>query len=255
MDSILKRIADRVRVVEMARWTSGEDRPTPCSRSAPIDVPSRMKEDFFCIAEVKKGSPSRGIIRESFNPADIARAYARGGADAVSVVTEEEFFYGSKEYLTEIRAAVDLPILRKDFLINTDQVIESFNLGADMVLLIVACLNDGELFELYHTALELGMTPIVEVHDETELGRALQLDSAVVGINNRNLADFSVDLNTSMKLKEKIPSGTLVISESGIGSHKTVKALKRAGFAGMLVGEALLKPPDCEAALKELIHG
>jgi indole-3-glycerol phosphate synthase len=171
------------------------------------------------------------------------------------VVTEEKFFYGSKEYLTDIRAAIDLPILRKDFLINTDQVVESFNLGADMVLFIVACLSDGELFELDRTARELGMTPIVEIHDESELGRALSLGPVLLGINNRNLADFAVDLDKSMNLKEIIPSGIPVISESGIQSAEHVKALKRAGFAGMLVGEALLRQPDCGAALREMIHG
>jgi indole-3-glycerol phosphate synthase len=254
MQTILERITDRIREREehnFRMFSPGTVIMT--ERTAPVDILSMMEEDFFVIAETKKGSPSKGIIREDYNPAALAAAYRRAGASAVSVITEEDFFYGSKQHLTQVKEVVDLPVLRKDFLVHPFQVYESYNLGADFILLIVACLTDEELQKLYSLSLSLGMQVLIEVHNKWELERALALNPPLIGINNRDLRTFTVDLETSFYLKGFIPEDIHVISESGIKSKNDIESLKLAGFSGALIGESLLRHYDAGRALKRMM--
>jgi indole-3-glycerol phosphate synthase len=222
-------------------------------RKDPINIFPLIDRKFFLIAEVKKGSPSKGIIRKNFNPLSIARAYERGGASAISVITEENHFFGKPEYLKKIRAEVKLPLLRKDFIIHPYQVYQSYNLGADIILLITACLSRNQINHLYQLTKKLGMQALIEVHTQTELKRVLELKPSLIGINNRDLNSFQVNFKTSLDLKKHIPSHIQVISESGIHSREQLKELRVAGFAGALIGEAILHKKDCGAALKEFI--
>ena len=224
-------------------------------KEGPIDIIPLIKRGFFVIDEVKKGSPSKGIIRQPFNPLDIARSYEKGGASAISVLTENHFFYGDQRFLSDIKKQVTLPALRKDFLIYPYQIAESYNLGADFILLIAACLTDTKLEELYQMATSMGMHVLVEVHNQSELKRVLKVRPKIIGINNRDLNTFAVDMNTSFRLKKMIPDHIHVISESGIQSHKDIIKLKTNGFAGALIGESLLKQTDPGNALKRLING
>ena len=195
------------------------------------------------IAEVKKASPSKGIIREDFHPVEIAKFYARGGASAVSVLTDERFFQGKNEYLSEIKRIIEIPVLRKDFIIDHIQVEEARLIGADAVLLIVACLEDILLGELMAHARELGLQCLVEVHDEGEAERALDLGADIIGINNRDLRDFSVSINTTQRIMNMLPKDRLIVSESGIGEAKAFLALKEWGVHGALIGEAFMRRP------------
>ncbi|GGJ05715.1 indole-3-glycerol phosphate synthase TrpC [Halopseudomonas pertucinogena] len=204
------------------------------------------------IAEVKKASPSKGVIRENFNPAEIAVSYQQGGAACLSVLTDIDFFQGSPAYLQQARAACNLPVIRKDFLVDPYQVVEARAMGADCVLLIVASLADGQMAELNATAIEHGMDVLVEVHDRAELDRALQLDTPLVGINNRNLHDFEVSLDTTLDLLEKIPADRLAVTESGILSRADVELMLDNGVYSFLVGEAFMRAPDPGAELKRL---
>ncbi len=224
------------------------------NRPGPIDIISRVQQGFFVIAEVKKGSPSKGIIREDFHPGEIAAEYEKAGASAISVITESHFFYGSKKYLEIVKNTVMLPVLRKDFLLHPFQVYESFNLGADFLLLIAACLTDLELEEFYRLTLSLGMQALVEVHTLEELKRVIRLKPRLIGINNRDLNSFKVNLQTSLELKKHIPGDIFVISESGISSAEDLCLLRDAGFAGALIGEALVQSADPGAVLQDLLH-
>ena len=202
--------------------------------------------EMTVIAEVKKASPSRGVIREDFDPLALAGAYVSGGAGAISVLTDGPFFQGSGEVFRQVRSAVDLPLLRKDFLIDPLQIYESFFLGADVVLLIVSILGErlGEMLDL---AASLAMESLVEVHDEAELHLALEAQAPIVGINNRNLGDFTVDLATTERLvaeKERLGASGLVVAESGISCRGDVERLEACGVAGILVGEALVRSDD-----------
>lgn len=196
------------------------------------------------IAEVKKASPSKGIIREDFRPLDIAKYYEESGARAISVLTDERFFQGRKEYLSTIKANVRIPCLRKDFIIDHIQVEESNALGADAILLIVACLELSLLKELLHHVEELGMDALVEVHDEREAEQALKAGARIIGINNRDLRDFSVSLDTTFRVMEALPSETIVVSESGIGSTDAFKRLIEHGVHGVLIGESFMRDPE-----------
>lgn len=207
---------------------------------------------FFLIAEIKKASPSRGVIREVFDPLSIARSYIQGGACALSVITEKNFFQGQKEYLKQIRAITELPLLRKDFIIHPRQVSESFNLGADMVLLIASVLNDEMLHSLYRDILNLKMTPFIEIHNQEELDRVLVLNPPFIGINNRDLRTFSVDIAHGIALKKRVPPGIPVIAESGISTAEDIRILKQEGFAGALVGESLLRQDNLVKAVADL---
>jgi indole-3-glycerol phosphate synthase len=204
------------------------------------------------IAEHKRRSPSVGTLREGASVRDIVRAYERGGAAALSVLTEEENFGGSLEDLREAVTATDLPVLRKDFTLDRYQLIEAKAAGADAVLLVVGALRPEELADLYAEALALDLDALVEVHDERELETALELDVDVVGINNRDLADFSVDVRRTFDLLADIPAGKTVVSESGISERAQVEELEQVGVDAVLVGETLMRAPDPEAAAREL---
>lgn len=204
------------------------------------------------IAEVKKASPSRGVIRADFQPAAIACAYQAAGAAALSVLTEEKYFQGSLAYLDEVRRASSLPMLRKDFIIHPAQIFETVG-RADAVLLIVAALSRAELAELLAVAASCGLDTLVEVHDEAEVEVALALEAPVIGINNRNLHTFVIDLGVTMRLLPRIPAGRRVVSESGIHAAEQVRRLEAAGVDAMLVGEALMSQTDIGGAVRQLL--
>lgn len=205
------------------------------------------------IAEVKKASPSMGVIRASFDPVAIAESYAAAGATCLSVLTDEKYFQGSGHYLRLVRAAVGLPLLRKDFIVDEYQIVEARALGADAILLIVAALSDAELAAFTRLAHDLGLDVLVEVHDEAECARALQLPLRVIGVNNRNLHDFSVSLDTSRRIKTMLPADYLLVSESGIHTRADIEALQADGIHAFLVGGALMQADDPGAALSALL--
>ncbi|HTI50178.1 MAG TPA: indole-3-glycerol phosphate synthase TrpC, partial [Planctomycetaceae bacterium] len=204
----------------------------------------RQGQGVRIIAEVKKASPSAGVIRADFDPVAIARTYERHGAACLSVLTDEHFFHGHLDYLTAIRHEVSLPILRKDFLLDRYQVLEARAAGADCILLIAECLDDCALRDLYFYASELGMESLIEIYDPENLDRVLKLEPALVGINNRNLRTFVTDLNHSIRLKELVPASCTVVSESGIHRRADVERLAQAGIRAILVGETLMRAPD-----------
>jgi indole-3-glycerol phosphate synthase len=205
------------------------------------------------IAEIKKTSPSKGVLREQFEPAEIAASYARHGAACLSVLTDERFFQGSAAYLQQARAACALPVLRKDFIVDELQVVESRALGADCILLIAACLDDGQMAELESCATGLGLAVLVEVHDAAELDRALKrLKTPLLGINNRNLKTFEVSLDTTLALQPQVPPDKLLVTESGILVRADVQRMRAAGVTAFLVGEAFMRAPDPGAALAAL---
>lgn len=206
------------------------------------------------IAEVKKASPSKGLIRAKFDPVAIARDYERHGAAAVSVLTEKHFFQGSPDYFAAIKHQVRLPVLRKDFLVHPYQIYESRALGADALLLIAAVLDDGQLREFLSLTRELGMEALVEVHTQGELERALAAGAAVIGINNRDLATFHTDIATTIDLAGRISAGTTVVSESGIATRDDIRRLGRAGVHAFLIGETLMRHERPGEKLAELIH-
>ena len=206
------------------------------------------------IAEVKKASPSQGVIRADFRPAEIAMSYQRGGAACLSVLTDVDFFQGADAYLQEARAACALPVLRKDFVVDAYQVYEARLLGADCILLIVAALGDAALAELCHLALELGMDVLVEVHDLDELERALQVPAPLMGINNRNLRSFEVNLQATLEMRGAVPGDRLLVTESGIHSSADVALMREHGVQAFLVGEAFMRAADPGAELARLFE-
>ena len=206
------------------------------------------------IAEAKRASPSRGLLREDYDPAAIARSYEAAGAACLSVLTDREFFRGAPEHLVAARAACALPVLRKDFVIDPWQLAEARALGADCILLIAAVLESAAMRELEQRATELGMAVLVEVHDQAELDAALELATPLVGINNRNLRSFETRLETTLALLERVPAGRIVVTESGIRSAADVRRLRAAGVGAFLVGESLMRAADPAAELRHLFE-
>jgi indole-3-glycerol phosphate synthase len=258
--TILDRIVATKRV-EVARAKA--DVPEPELRSRLAAAPP--VRDFFAalarpgairlIAEVKKASPSKGVIRADFDPVAIARTYQEHGAACLSVLTDEQYFQGSLDYLRQVREAVGLPVLRKDFVIDPYQVLEARAAGADAVLLIAECLNDEALPSLYDAIVALGMTPLVELYEYKNLPRVLGIGARLIGINNRNLRTFEVDLEHTLRLRRQIPADRVVVGESGIRTHDDALRLERAGIHAMLVGESLMASPDIGAAVDQLLGG
>ncbi len=204
------------------------------------------------IAEIKKASPSKGVLRSDFMPADIAQSYAEHGAACLSVLTDRQFFQGEPDYLKQARASCDLPVLRKDFMIDPYQIYESRAMGADCVLLIAACLDDAQMRDLEAVALSLNMSVLVEVHDGAELDRALSLKTPLLGINNRNLKTFEVSLDATIGLRARVPPDRLLVTESGIATAADVQRMRQAGVHAFLVGEAFMRADDPGLALAEL---
>ena len=258
MPTILDRIV-RTKLEELAAAKTA--RPAAELRAACRDAPP--VRDFFgalaapgpikLIAEVKKASPSKGLIRADFDPVAIASIYEQHGATCISVLTDQRFFQGSLAYLTQIRAAVRLPLLRKDFILDGYQLLEARAAGADAVLLIAECLDDRQLFELHREALELGLTPLVEFYDPENLARVLQAGARLIGVNNRDLRTFHTDLQHTVRMRSQVPASGVLVGESGIHSRADALLLETAGVQAMLVGEHLMASPDIGAAVDRLL--
>ncbi|OGT60359.1 MAG: indole-3-glycerol-phosphate synthase [Gammaproteobacteria bacterium RIFCSPHIGHO2_12_FULL_63_22] len=260
MSDILSTILAR-KVIELQERSARMPLRELASRCADLPAPRGFAKALHAkiaqgqaavIAEIKKASPSKGVIRPDFHPADIARNYERGGAACLSVLTDVDFFQGSDVYLREARAACELPVLRKDFVIDDYQVYEARVLGADCILLIVAALGDAALAELSGLALDLGMDVLVEVHDFDELERALQVPVPLVGINNRNLRTFEVSLDNTLSMRQAVPADRLLVTESGIVTAQDVKLMRDNDVHAFLVGETFMRAEDPGAELARL---
>lgn len=260
MSSILNEIAAYKRQwVAACKSRLGEDALLALARSyTPRNFASALSERIAqrqnaVIAEVKKASPSKGVIRADFDPVGIARAYEQAGASCLSVLTDVQYFQGSDDYLRDIRRAVNLPILRKDFMLDPYQVVEARTMGADAILIILAMVDDTLADELSAAAREQGLSILPEVHNAEELERALLLNSTLIGINNRNLHTFDTTLQTTIDLLQAVPAGKTVITESGIFTPADIAHMNAAGVYGFLVGESLMRQPDPGQALVELL--
>jgi len=257
LDTIVEQKQREVALLPARLIAAGDLRDALLEHGERRDFMAALKNprsgDIGLIAEVKKASPSMGVICKNFDPVRIAREYEAAGASCLSVLTDEKFFQGSLDYLRQIRAAVKLPLLRKDFIIDERQILEAIEWGADAILLIVAILTDAQLAKFHSLAVEAGLAVLVEVHDEEELERAQKISPALIGVNNRNLKTFQVDLATTENLAKKIGTGKILVAESGIHSRADVKRLKKCGAGAILVGESLVKQGDIGAKVRELI--
>ncbi len=259
-DILKKIVATKHEEIAAARLRIGEadlqvqaDAQRPGRRDFEAGLRSKIAAgQAAVIAEIKKASPSKGVIRPDFHPAEIARSYERHSAACLSVLTDEQYFQGSVAYLREARAACALSVLRKDFMVDTYQVIEAAAMGADCILLIAACLADAQMAELEGCARDLGLAVLVEVHDAEELQRALRLKTSLVGINNRNLRSFEVTLDTTLGMLADVPADRLLVTESGILGRADVQRMREADVHAFLVGEAFMRQPDPGAALADL---
>ncbi|PCI25812.1 MAG: indole-3-glycerol phosphate synthase [SAR324 cluster bacterium] len=220
----------------------------------PLDFRAALqKPGLSIIAEVKKASPSKGIIRPDFHPVEFAKSYARHQANCISILTEEKYFQGHPNFLRDIRKEVNIPLLRKDFIVDPRQIRDSYDLGADAILLIVASLKKEQILEFQQLAQEFGLTCLVEVHTQQELEVALQCESKLIGVNNRNLSTFETDIQNSIDLRQEIPSDVTCVSESGIHSTEHCDRLNKHGFDAILVGETLMRQEDPGLAISELL--
>jgi indole-3-glycerol phosphate synthase len=260
--TILKKIIDRkwqevkersanVSINELANQAKYSDKPRGFKAALEAKIAAG---DPAVISEIKKASPSKGVLREHFVPADIAQSYEQGGAACLSVLTDVDFFQGSDAFLQQARNACRLPVLRKDFMVDPYQIVEARAIEADCILLIVSALSDSQMQELNHCALELGMDVLVEVHDEAEFERAMDLPPNILGINNRNLHTFDLSLDTTFDLLPKVPNGTLLVTESGILGQEDVKAMRDKNVHSFLVGETFMRADDPGAHLKKLFY-
>lgn len=256
LDRILLRkaeeVAERKQSVSLAELKVLAAKQTPARGFIAALKTKIALGDAAVIAEVKKASPSKGVIRENFHPEQIARSYATGGAACLSVLTDRDYFQGHEDYLVQARAACALPVLRKDFTIDVYQAWEARALGADCILLIVAALSDALMAELFAAANEAGLDTLVEVHTEEELQRALKLDAELIGINNRNLHTFETSLDTTIELLKQMPANRLAVTESGIHSGDDVRRMRDAGVDTFLVGEAFMRADEPGDELKRL---
>lgn len=259
LDRILARKADEVhdrRAALPLNALKSRIRDLPPTRGFAQAVSARAASgQAAVIAEIKRASPSKGVIRADYQPAAIAASYQRGGASCLSVLTDADFFQGHEDHLRAARGACTLPVLRKDFTVDAWQLFEARALEADCILLIVAALGDSQLHDLYHQARELALDVLIEVHDGAELERVLPYTDALLGINNRNLHTFAVSLDTTLDLLPGIPRGWLKVSESGILVREDIQRLRAAGVEAFLIGEAFMRAPDPGAALAELLRG
>ncbi len=259
LDEIIKKTREDVIKRESEFSLDWLGRSLAFNARAPRDVfpylTATEQDPYRVIAEVKKASPSRGVIRENFDPIAIAQSYERGGASAISILTEPHFFQGNLDYLGQIRRYVGIPLLRKDFIVTKYQILEAMVHGADFILLIAAALSKTELKELLGYTRHLGMEALVEVHDKSDLVKAIYAGSDIIGINHRNLQTFEMDMNLSYELIPMIPNGKIIVAESGIYEHGQLEDLNKAGVDAFLVGESLMREDDEEAALKKLKFG
>ena len=262
MTDKLTEICDttRAEVVRRKAATSLADlAERAATQSAPRGFEAALRthaaSGFALIAEIKKASPSKGLIRPDFQPADHARAYEAGGATCLSVLTDAPYFQGHEDYLVAARAACTLPVLRKDFMVDPWQVAEARAMGADAILIIVAALSDAQMAEIEAAAREHGMDVLVEVHDEAEMARAARLHSRLIGVNNRDLKRFVTDIANTERLAPLAPEGTLLVAESGINSHADLVRLSACGARTFLVGESLMRQADVTAATQALLQG
>lgn len=249
-DEVAERKA-RLSIAALQERAAAQTPPRGFRRA--LDAAART--GFGLIAEIKKASPSKGLIRADFDPPAHAAAYQAGGATCLSVLTDAPYFQGHESYLIAARAACTLPVLRKDFMIDPWQVLESRSIGADAILLIVAALEDDQMREIEQTALDLGMDVLIEVHDESEMERASRLRSRLIGVNNRDLRDFSVDFARTYELVSHAPEGCTFVAESGLTGHADLVAMAEHGVRCFLVGETLMRDPDVEAATRTLLTG
>jgi indole-3-glycerol phosphate synthase len=252
IDRKYQEIIDRRAVVSLGDLQKQADGQSSCRGFVSAMQTKLAAGESAVIAEVKKASPSKGVIREHFVPADIAVSYERGGAACLSVLTDVDFFQGADAYLQQARAACSLPVIRKDFIVDPYQVVEARAIGADCILLIVAVLEDAQMAELNAAALELGMDVLIEVHNRQELDRSLPLGSRLVGINNRDLHTFDTSLNNTFQLLDAIPDDRIVVTESGIHSSEDVAAMREKGVNAFLVGEAFMRADEPGDKLRDL---